>query len=317
MVLIKKIKWQYLAVLLAGLLIGSYLTLSWPAKPAGAKVVSIAGRGGVNFTVTSRAENILGLLTEQGINGEQIRSEPSPDTALQNGMVISYRSPVALTIVDGNQRRSVSSSAQTVGEVLAENGITLNPKDELRTSAQTEVYSGLEIIIRRVTEAEETLVEEIPFSVIEQGDPESLYGSETIIQRGQLGSQEVTYLVRYRNGKEISRKKLSSRQLTAPTQQVTKLGRKIVVESYEQGRGSWYAYKKCLCAAHPYYPKGSYLRVTNLGNGKSVIARVNDWGPDQNVHMNRIVDLDAEAFKLLAPLSLGTIEVKVEKLKTQ
>ena len=57
--------------------------------------------------------------------------------------------------------------------------------------------------------------------------------------------------------------------------------------------------------------------MTNLANGKTVIVRVNDWGPDQAVHLNRILDLDAEAFKLLAPLSLGTIEVKVEKLKTQ
>ncbi|MEK9181344.1 MAG: septal ring lytic transglycosylase RlpA family protein, partial [Patescibacteria group bacterium] len=94
-------------------------------------------------------------------------------------------------------------------------------------------------------------------------------------------------------------------------------GTKVEVESYEYGIASWYAYKKCLCAAHAYFPKGSILRVTNQANGASVLVKVNDWGPDQRVHPDRVVDLDAEAFKKLAPLSSGTFQAKVEKLKTE
>jgi uncharacterized protein YabE (DUF348 family) len=311
-----KIKWQYLAVLFVGIVAGVYLAMSWPAKPAGAKVVTIVGRGGLSFEVTSHAEKVQGLLAEQGIAEDRIYSEPAPDAPLQSGQVVTYRLPVNLTVLDGGQKKTVVTTAQTVGEALLEDQISLNAKDELSPGIGTEVYSGMQIVIRRVTEAEETVTEAVPFTTVEQGDAEILYGSETVVQPGHAGSQEVVYLVRYRNGKEIARKKLSSRMISEPVSQIVKLGRKIVVESLEQGMGSWYAYKKCMCAAHPYYPKGSYLRVTNIANGKTVIVRVNDWGPDQAVHMNRIIDLDAEAFKLLAPLSLGTIEVKVEKLKT-
>src|SRR5690606_25673752 len=43
-----------------------------------------------------------------------------------------------------------------------------------------------------------------------------------------------------------------------------------------------------LSAAHTRLPIPSYVRVTNLDNGKSLIARVNDRGP---FHPGRVVDL--------------------------
>lgn len=144
-----------------------------------------------------------------------------------------------------------------------------------------------------------------------------LYGKEVVAQEGLSGEQEVTYKVRYKNGEEISKIKLSSTITKNPVSKIIRAGRKIEVESYEKGRASWYAYEKCLCAAHPFFPKGSYLRVTALASGKTVVVRVNDWGPDQSVHPDRVIDLDAEAFKLLAPLGAGTIQVKVEKLKSE
>src|SRR3546814_15109838 len=49
-------------------------------------------------------------------------------------------------------------------------------------------------------------------------------------------------------------------------------------------------------AAHKSLPLPSYARVTNLGNGKSVVVRVNDRGP---FHEGRIIDLSyAAAVKL-------------------
>lgn len=83
----------------------------------------------------------------------------------------------------------------------------------------------------------------------------------------------------------------------------------------EIGEASWYAYKKCDCAASPDYPKGSYLVVSRTDDiTKSVTVRVNDYGPDRSLHPNRVIDLDAEAFKKLAPLSWGLIDVKVQLL---
>lgn len=78
----------------------------------------------------------------------------------------------------------------------------------------------------------------------------------------------------------------------------------------EQGMASWYGKvfhgrktssgdpfdMYAMTAAHPSLPIPSYIRVTNLANGRSVVVRVNDRGP---YHPGRILDLSyAAAYKL-------------------
>jgi len=82
-----------------------------------------------------------------------------------------------------------------------------------------------------------------------------------------------------------------------------------------EGEASWYKYKNCNCAASPDYPKNSILRVTNLANNKSVDVKVNDYGPDRLIHLNRVIDLDLVAFKKIANYRLGLIDVKVQPVK--
>jgi rare lipoprotein A len=64
-----------------------------------------------------------------------------------------------------------------------------------------------------------------------------------------------------------------------------------------------------ITAAHPTLPLPSYVRVTNLGNGNSLIVRVNDRGP---YHGNRIIDVSMRAAHLLGFTERGTAMVRVE-----
>ena len=66
-----------------------------------------------------------------------------------------------------------------------------------------------------------------------------------------------------------------------------------------------------MTAAHKTLPLPSYVRVTNLDNGKSVIVRVNDRGP---FHDNRIIDLSYSAAYKLDMLKTGTARVRLEYL---
>jgi len=63
-----------------------------------------------------------------------------------------------------------------------------------------------------------------------------------------------------------------------------------------------------LTAAHPTLPFGAFLKVENLENGQTVIVKVNDRGPFED---DRIIDLSQAAFKKIAPLIQGLIEVKI------
>jgi len=64
-----------------------------------------------------------------------------------------------------------------------------------------------------------------------------------------------------------------------------------------------------LTAAHPTLPMPCYARVTNLGNGKSLIVRVNDRGP---YHGNRLIDVSNKAAELLEFKGYGVARVRVE-----
>ncbi|MDH4570532.1 septal ring lytic transglycosylase RlpA family protein [Pseudomonas sp. BN414] len=64
-----------------------------------------------------------------------------------------------------------------------------------------------------------------------------------------------------------------------------------------------------MTAAHKTLPLPSYVRVTNLDNGRTVILRVNDRGP---FYSDRIIDLSFAAAKKLGYAETGTARVKVE-----
>jgi rare lipoprotein A len=69
---------------------------------------------------------------------------------------------------------------------------------------------------------------------------------------------------------------------------------------------------KGLSAAHPVYPMGTILRITNLSNKKSVIIPVNDRMPSRP---DRIIDLSLGCARELNMVNVGIIEVKLEVLE--
>ncbi|MCT7950226.1 septal ring lytic transglycosylase RlpA family protein [Ancylothrix sp. C2] len=69
-----------------------------------------------------------------------------------------------------------------------------------------------------------------------------------------------------------------------------------------------------LTAAHKELPFGTFVRVTNLDNGLSVIVRINDRGPYVG---DRIIDLSAGAAQAIGMMGSGVAPVSVEILGTQ
>jgi rare lipoprotein A len=61
-----------------------------------------------------------------------------------------------------------------------------------------------------------------------------------------------------------------------------------------------------LTAAHRNLPFGTRLKVTNLGNGKSVVVRVNDRGP---FIKKRVIDLSYGAARIIGLTRSGIAKV--------
>jgi rare lipoprotein A len=67
-----------------------------------------------------------------------------------------------------------------------------------------------------------------------------------------------------------------------------------------------------LTAAHPTLPLGTYVRVTNLRNGRAVIVKVNDRGP---IVPGRIIDLSYGAARVLKFEERGLQRVRLDLVK--
>lgn len=61
------------------------------------------------------------------------------------------------------------------------------------------------------------------------------------------------------------------------------------------------------------YPMGAIVKVTNLGNGKSVTVAIFDRGPSRRLH--RVIDLSKRAFSKISSLDKGVIRVSVERVE--
>ena len=66
--------------------------------------------------------------------------------------------------------------------------------------------------------------------------------------------------------------------------------------------------------AHRTLPMPSLVKITNLENGRSIVARVNDRGPFAK---NRIVDVSQNIAEELDFKTKGTTKVKVEYLEKE
>ena len=108
-----------------------------------------------------------------------------------------------------------------------------------------------------------------------------------------------------------------------PTQPTAKATPAAPVKLPQTGQASWYGAdhqgkqtasgtsfdQARLTAAHPTLPFGSKIKVTNLGNGKSVEVEITDRGPFGG---NRIIDLSQAAAKALDMIDSGTATVRLD-----
>lgn len=267
---------------------------------------------GVERKVTVHGLNVAEALNELGLaTTDRDLVRPGPSEKLKSGMRLLVRNAVGMKVsVDGRGRR-VISSAPTVREMLNQAGIQLGPSDYSIPALDTvPVQEGLVTVVRvkRIVESRKV---QIPFQIRKQPDPQMDKGVRKIAQKGSKGLKLRRVVVLYENGRVSQSKFLSEKVIRKPTDEIVRLGTgrplKLTGNSQE-GVASWFS-AEGYTAAHRTLPFGTRIRVTNTGNGKSVIVTVRDRGPYVD---GRVVDLSDDAFSELAPLGSGTFRARLD-----
>jgi rare lipoprotein A len=105
---------------------------------------------------------------------------------------------------------------------------------------------------------------------------------------------------------------LSTISLSSPLLASTETGIASIYSGEHTANGE-YAHAHALTAAHRTLPFGTKVKVTNIGNGQSVIVRINDRGP---YIKGRIIDLTPAGAKAIGFSGLTRVHLTVISAKS-
>lgn len=303
------------AIFFAGFLLFSFSNVGYAQEldfETTAKEVSIVD-GGLQFQVKTSAKDVKSFLLEQKINlKEKDIVFPSEDQRIYDGSNLIIHRAKKITVIEGGEENEFYTLESNVENALLEQeNINIGEDDIIVPARNSVVKDGMKIKITHVEIKEETKKEPVVYKIVTNEDDKLSWRTKKVTQKGENGINEIKYKVVYYDGKEISRKILEKNKIKDPVDEVITQGTFVKVGKSHTGQASWYAYTGTLSAANPWLPMGSYVKVTNKDNGKSVIVKINDRGP---FGKGRIIDLDKVAFEKIASLGQGVANVKMEEI---
>lgn len=263
-------------------------------------------------TFSTEAKTVSEFLYSQNFildEGDQVW--PRGDTQISAGMDILLKLARPLTVAVDGKKTTIKTTRLTTLEILEEQGVVLDEDDIIEPARGNVPGAGTVIQVTRVEVREESKDTDIAFTTTTNEDSKLSWRIKKVTQKGEKGVKRTTYRVSYHDGKEVKRKVLKTEVVREPVTEVVTQGTDVKLGKKHTGLASWYAWTGTMAAANPWLPKGSYVKVTNVDNGKSVIVVINDRGP---FVPGRIIDLDKVAFAKIASPGAGVINVKMEEI---
>jgi hypothetical protein len=148
---------------------------------------------------------------------------------------IAIRTPRMVTLVADGQRREVTTTDATVGELLADLQVQLSSGDRVSPAPDAALSDGLTVTVQRVTTKLVSEVQTTAFPTRTVRDASLFVGTTHVVHAGQVGRIKVTYSVVYVDGKPVGRTRVKAVTLAAPSPRVLKVGTKRIVHKHSTG----------------------------------------------------------------------------------
>lgn len=123
-----------------------------------------------------------------------------------------------LTIQDGTETKTITTTFNTPGDILENAGIALNEHDKIK-------WDGDVLVITRIVVNTETVDETIPFETREEEDSSLAKGQKKVKTEGRNGTTTLTQNVVYENGVKTTTTTID-KKVTDPVTQVVLVGTK-------------------------------------------------------------------------------------------
>jgi uncharacterized protein YabE (DUF348 family) len=205
---------------------------------------------------------------------------PLAGTPLTAPVTITYRPARDLTVSLDGATITVKSSAQTVGQALAEAGIPLIGLDKSLPAESKPVPANGQIKIVRVRESFSLQQKSIPFKTQYQTSDALELDTQNLLRAGEPGLAVTRLRVRTEDGKQVSSESEAESVVRQPVDEIVGTGTKIVLHNIPGSKppiqywravsmyASWYS------PCHSGTGKCSYGTASGLPVQRGVVAMV-------------------------------------------
>ena len=232
------------------------VVLPAPAQPVsdgGAIVVNRARPlkltvDGVQRQVYVTALSVDGALAQLGIraDGMVLSASRSERLPLQ-GMQLTITTPKTVVILVDGQRKVVTTTAATAGDLLREQGITLGPDDRTSLYPKQALMDRMQLQVFRVAVTELKATTAIAHNRIQTKDPNAYVGQSTVTQPGSDGTQVTLYRITTTDGVVTAKDPLKTVVTKAPVDELDTVGTK----PRPSDGLNWAALAKCESGGNP------------------------------------------------------------------
>jgi len=249
------------------------------------RAVTISLQSGANsWTIQSSAATLGQALWEAGFTFTvSDLLLPSPDTPLTEDLSVRMIPGKQISVEVDGQTLALTTSAETVGEALAQVGLPLQGLEYSIPEADSPLPENGQIKVVRVSEEVIINQEPIAFQTLFQPLDDAEIDTYKVAQLGQVGLSAQRVRVRYEDGVEVSRTVEDEWTLREPTPRIEGYGTQIVVRTENTPDGPIEYWRKVEMYATSYSPCNSgadrCYPYTSLGLPvqKGVVAVIYDW----------------------------------------
>lgn len=151
-------------------------------------------------------------IKKSGIKLEEGMTPDVPATDyVKDGMTVTLTKGMKVSLTVDGKTTDIYTKAATVADFIKEQNITLGENDELSAKKDAKITDGMKLSVLRVEYKEEKKTEKIAFETEETYSDSLSEGESQVTQEGVEGEKEVTYKVKYVDGKEKSREAINEK----------------------------------------------------------------------------------------------------------
>lgn len=185
---------------------------------------------------TTFAGTVEELIETQGVTlSDNLFSSVNVNAVVTNNLRVEIISAFDIIINVDGEEKAVQTTEKTVGDVLTEQGITLDEDDEVSPSADTVLSNGLVIDVLRVEYVTRETEEKIPFTTEKVNSSAMNKGTQKVTQKGVNGVKTFTYEDKVVNGVVESSELVSEEVTKEPVKEIIKVGTLVKKTSTKLG----------------------------------------------------------------------------------